>query len=320
MGANTKIEWCDHTYNPWHGCAKVSPGCANCYAELQNKLPVRVRWGKGEVRYRPKNLSDPERWNVDSVKSVAEGGRRLRVFSASNADILDPEVDPSWQADLWDLVERTPHLDWLLLTKRPEQARRLLPKSWLAGQWPVNAWFGVSVEDQARADQRIPKLLELPAPIKFLSAEPLLGPLDLSPWLADLGWVIVGGESGPKSRPMHPRWVRVVRDQCRKAAVPFFFKQHGLFRYGEAESSKSGIPRFVPPLPSAGNRRMICFPKGKDAAVLVGTTDELLTMAKTGAVVGVAVGKTDHGADLLDGARHLAWPTSLVPEPPKDAS
>jgi protein gp37 len=220
MGANTKIQWCDHTWNPWHGCTMVSPGCANCYAEQQNKLPVRVRWGRGEVRYRSSEtyLTAPARWNTDSERAVAKGGRRLRIFCASNADILDPEVhefDPSWQVDLWGMVEQTPHLDWLLLTKRPEQAKRLLPKAWLHGAWPVNAWFGVSVEDQTLADRRIPKLLELPAPIKFLSCEPLLGPVDLQPWLSKLQWVIVGGESGPKARPMHPRWARSLRDQCQ---------------------------------------------------------------------------------------------------------
>lgn len=319
MGANTKIEWCDHTYNPWHGCTKVSPGCANCYAEQGNKLPVRVRWGRGEVRYRPKNLLDPVRWNAASEEAVAKGGRRLRIFTASDGDILDPEVDPSWQAHLWDLVERTPHLDWLLLSKRPEQVKRLMSKAWLAGQWPVNAWFGVSVEDQVRADLRIPMLLELPAPVKFLSVEPLLGPLDLSSWLFALGWVIVGGESGPKARPMHPQWACGVRDQCQKASVPFFFKQHGQFRYGKAVASASGVPRFVPPLPSAGNRRTVCFPRGKDAAVLVGSTDELQVVAKPGAVIGVAVGKIGYDHDLLDGVKHHVWPTSLVPEPPKEA-
>lgn len=223
----SKIEWTDHTFNPWIGCTKVSPGCANCYAEtLMDTRYGRVKWGKGNERSRTSagNWNEPKRWNRDAEKS----GVRQRVFCASLADVFDAEVKNEWRDDLWKLIEATTWLDWLLLTKRPDvmlaETRRLgLPK---------NVWLGVSVENQKCADERIPTLIETDAAIKFLSVEPMLGEIDLSYWLTEpilpnLQWVIVGGESGPGSRPMQESWVQNIRVECEAANVAFLFKQWG---------------------------------------------------------------------------------------------
>lgn len=242
MGTETHIEWCDHTFNPWMGCTKVSAGCAHCYAEtLMDARYGRVQWGKGNARSRTSeaNWKLPLRWNA-----VAARLPRPRVFCASLADWLDEAVPIAWLADLLKLIHDTPHLDWLLLTKRPEHWFERIEAAgdhhfdygdrnvtgWLQdwrkhGIPPANIWFGTSVEDQENADQRIPELLRIPARVRFLSCEPLLGPIDLR--RAPLDWVIVGGESGPAARPMHVAWVRSLRYQCQAAGAAFFFKQWG---------------------------------------------------------------------------------------------
>ncbi|MEQ8822619.1 MAG: phage Gp37/Gp68 family protein [Sumerlaeia bacterium] len=236
---NTGIEWTDHTFNPWMGCEKVSAGCANCYAERDmDHRYGRVKWGpSGErVRTSASYWRKPIAWN----KRAAAEGVRERVFCASLADVFEDrrELD-YWRADLFDLIRRTPHLDWMLLTKRPECVRSLIdtgvsgPQEEMEVDWqydanpPANVWLGTSVEDQAAADTRVPALLKAPAALRFLSCEPLLGPVDLRPWLDGIDWVIVGGESGPAARPMHPGWARSLRDQCVAAGVPFLLKQWG---------------------------------------------------------------------------------------------
>lgn len=254
---NTKIEWADHTFNPWVGCAKVSPGCAHCYAEtLMDHRLGKARWGKGQPRVRTSeaNWKQPVKWNKETERT----GTRPRVFCASLSDWLDDEVPAEWLYDLLALIHKTPNLIWLLLTKRPENFERRLKAaaaqctidplditdrihSWLDArrEWsriPENVWIGASVEDQARADERIPRLLEIPARVRFLSCEPLLGPVDLigSKWTVStdepnpkIGWVIAGGESGFGARIMRPEWARSLRDQCVAAGVPFHFKQWG---------------------------------------------------------------------------------------------
>lgn len=288
---NSHISWTDHTFNPWEGCTKVSPGCANCYAENRNARfggGTAPNWGKGAPRRRTSvsNWNQPLKWDreagIDALCAkhiLAEGdaspervawaraNRRPRVFCASLADWLDDEVPIDWLADLLDLIRRTPHLDWLLLTKRPHNWKKRLmaayPHSdtgfgkrtpsggglllnWLDGTPPANVWVGTSVEDQARADERIPLLLDIPAKVRFLSMEPLLGAVEIDKnyWLTGqarredktltppgsgprIHWVIVGGESGPHARPMHPDWARSLRDQCKAAGVAFHFKQWG---------------------------------------------------------------------------------------------
>ena len=216
---NSNISWTNNTFNPWIGCTKVSPGCLHCYAEsLMDTRRKRVKWGRGNPRSRTsaEYWKQPMRWN----KQAAAEGKRIKVFCASLADVFDGEVADAWRDDLFTLIRNTPNLDWQLLTKRPENAVR-----YAAGiQWPQNAWLGVSVEDQERAG-RAEIIAQVPAPVRFLSCEPLLGPVKLN--LNGIGWVIVGGESGPGCRPMQKEWVIDIHDQCRAANVPFFFKQWG---------------------------------------------------------------------------------------------
>lgn len=182
MANQTKIEWADSTFNPWVGCTKVSAGCAHCYAE--QSTPARalgVPWGPASPRRRTsaKNWKLPLRWQDQSPEFYLQHERRRRVFCASLADVFDAEVDPTWRNDLWDLVARTPDLDWLLLTKRPENFDAFLPSGFAGDPFFGHVWLGVSVEDQKRADERIGLLLQQQASVLFLSMEPLLGPVSI---------------------------------------------------------------------------------------------------------------------------------------------
>lgn len=261
MSTNSKIEWTDHTFNPWEGCTKVGPGCDHCYAETRNARfagGTAVNWGPDAPRRRTSatNWRKPLAWNAAADTFMAAHGRRQRVFCASLADVFDNAVDPAWRRDLFDLIELTPNLDWLLLTKRIGNVARMVADArthdWLAGR--RNVMLGATVVNQAEADRDIPKLLAVPAARRFLSMEPLLGPANLTrinidghreiypltgttgrededgnpmPDLPRIDWVIVGGESGPGARPMSPDWARCLRDQCAAAGVPYLFKQWG---------------------------------------------------------------------------------------------
>ena len=230
MGKNSSIEWTHHTFNPWWGCTKVSPGCEHCYAETWARRVGANVWGTKQQRrfFTEKHWIEPLKWNDDAETE----GIRKRVFCASMADVFElrKDLDP-WRLRLWALIEQTPWLDWLLLTKRPQNIVNHVP--WV-GTWPENIWLGTSVEDQERADERIPMLLKYPAKYRFLSCEPLLGLVDLKQWtrrlpksLNNIDWVIAGGESGPNARAMLPGWARQLRDQCQQADIPFHFKQWG---------------------------------------------------------------------------------------------
>jgi protein gp37 len=330
MGANSSIEWTDHTFNPWRGCTKVSPGCEHCYAESLSKRTGHGEYKRGVPRERmsANYWKAPLKWNRDAMGSFQQVDMRdgtfhrgtieemaalklnvediraaypahPRVFCASLSDWLDDEVSTEWLADLLKLIHDTPNLDWLLLTKRPQNwASRINAayhwwgeahhraevhhsaspltrddfcniqawlSNWLGGhEAPRNVWLGTTVEDQTRADQRIPELLKIPAKVRFLSCEPLLGAVDISKWLnigqryrqtggLDSPWVyegwhpqpeptiytrekihqVIGGfESGPGARPGHPNWARSLRDQCQAAGVSFFWKQWGEWREG----------------------------------------------------------------------------------------
>lgn len=254
MAENSQIEWTDHTFNPWSGCTKISPACDHCYAEGWAKRSGHVEWGPHGARRRTKTWGNPIKWN----KALEGTGRRERVFCASLADVFDNHrsIDPKWRADLWELIRETPNLDWLLLTKRPQNIAKMVPPLWMNGHWPVGVWIGTTVENQEEADRRIEYLMEIPAKVRFLSCEPLLGPVDLrldrrgvphNQWHLPLGpcgyycseehghvdhnarlhWVITGGESGGQARPTNPQWFRDLRDQCACAGTPFFFKQWG---------------------------------------------------------------------------------------------
>lgn len=223
MGKNSAIEWTHHTFNPWWGCTKVSQACKLCYAEVWARRTGGHFWGPRAPRrfFGEQHWKEPIAWDEEAF----DIGRRSRVFCASMADVFEFRAELNvWREKLWDLIERTPNLDWLLLTKRPQ--RIALHNRW--GAWPSNIWLGTTVENQKTADERIPHLLENSASVCFLSCEPLIGPVDISRYLrAGVGWVIAGGESGGKSRPSHPRWMRDLRDQCIDAKVPFLFKQWG---------------------------------------------------------------------------------------------
>lgn len=286
----TKIEWTDHSWSPWRGCTKVSPGCANCYAETLSKRNPSVlgQWGRGKPRVMAKNWNDPVRWNRNVLGDLdIVPGRpdrftpyhRPTVFP-SLCDWLDDQVPVEWLARFLQLIHDTPNLNWLLLTKRPENFQQSIlaaslhlsgfrdgqtsenptqpqMSAWeMAHDWisygaaPRNVWIGTSVEDQTRANERIPELLRIPAVGRFLSVEPLLGPVDLErpmpgpdlgdegskicqPWFIQSGidWVIIGGESGPGARPCNVEWIQSLVRQCKEASVPCFVKQVGKLPY-----------------------------------------------------------------------------------------
>jgi protein gp37 len=230
MTANTKIEWVDHTWNPWVGCAEISPACDFCYARvlMQDRFH-RVTWGSGEDRVRtsPATWAEPAR--LDRLAKAA--GRIDTVFCLSLGDIWDKEVDPAWRREAFDVMRRTPNLLYLLLSKRIGNAERMCDA--LAGNpgLPENAALGATLVNQDEWDRDMPKLRSaagmLGARFGFVSVEPMLGPIRMGG--STPGWVICGGESGPNARPMHPDWARGLRDQCKAAGVPFFFKQWGEF-------------------------------------------------------------------------------------------
>jgi protein gp37 len=264
MSQNSKIEWTTHTFNPWWGCTKISPACKNCYA--------------------------------DDRKAKA-AGERHRVFCASFADVMEDRRDlDEHRTRLCRLIDATPNLDWLLLTKRPENYSRFLPTLWLEHPRP-NVWLGTTAENQHYANERIPHLLQTPAAVRFVSYEPALGPVNFrriehnpggsgGPVFIDalkgqfvslgsngsipyvgLNWIICGGESGPGARPMHPDWARSVRDQCQAAGVAYLFKQWGEYvesrPRGEAAKRMTADPIF-------GGLQMIRVGKAKAGRLLDG--------------------------------------------------
>ncbi len=229
MGANSDIQWTHHTFNPWWGCQRVSPGCERCYAEtfakrLGHGTTKVALWGPTAERRLASDSywRQPLKWNRDA--NAAD--ERRRVFCASMADVFEdrPELAP-WRARLWELIYQTPWLDWQLLTKRPQNIARMVPPFWLTEPRP-NVWLGCTVEDRQRAHERIPHLRAVRAAVHFLSCEPLLedlGDVDL----AGIQWLIVGGESGGKARPFDVAWARGLARQCRAAGAAPFVKQLG---------------------------------------------------------------------------------------------
>lgn len=236
MAATTQIQWVNrtltngkmisgHTFNPWWGCMRVSEECKHCYAEdIANHYGFKGTWGPASTSTRrvfgEKRWQEPLTWNRQAERE----GHRHSVFCASMADVYErnPILIPHRER-LWQLITNTPMLNWLILTKRPENILAMSPWS----IWPDNIWIGTSVGLQSRAEERIPYLLQIPATVRFLSCEPLIGPVDLSPWIAKLQWVICGGESGAGARPMNLDWARSLRQQCFEANVPYYFKQVG---------------------------------------------------------------------------------------------
>lgn len=265
MASNSSIEWTGSTWNPITGCTRVSEGCRHCYAE---RMARRLQ-AMGQPQYQG-TVDKNGRWTgkVNFVESALEIPLKRKKpttwFVNSMSDLFHPAIHVKQLTDIFEVMARTPQHTYQILTKRADRLMPLwdnigigvafrLGKQRDPGFWPLkNVWLGVSVENQAAADERIPFLLRTPAAIRFLSCEPLLGAVDLSgktvqgvwidseyanldPGLDEIvetegwpiHWVIAGGESGPHARPMHPQWARSIRDQCQAADVPFFFKQHG---------------------------------------------------------------------------------------------
>lgn len=226
MAKDSAIEWTHHTFNPWWGCTKVSPACKHCYAETWARRVGQAVWGARAPR---RELSEsywrqPIAWNSEAKRV----GERKRVFCASMADVFEDRRDLDRLRDrLWRLIEDTPQLDWLLLTKRPESVARLTP---YGSTWPHNVWLGTTAENQRWLDRRMDELTRIDAKVRFLSCEPLLGPLNLGAWRTHIAWVIAGGESGGKARAPSPEWFRSLRDQCLEAGIRFHFKQWGNWR------------------------------------------------------------------------------------------
>lgn len=298
MGGRTKISWTDASWNPVSGCAKVSAGCKHCYAERE--------WGRlqhlenyagrafTDVRCHPERLDQPLRWK-----------RPRKIFVNSMSDLFHEAVPDEFIDRVFAVMALARQHTFQVLTKRPERmlaymtrlgksakllddaARTMGYTFEFNGQylvkWPLpNVWLGVSIEDQPTADERVPLLLQTPAAVRWISAEPLLGPVDLSRWLAandggpHIDWVVDGGESGPKARPMHLAWARSHRDQCAEAGVPYFFKQTGLWQHVESVEDSRNLPP----------KKIKYFPE----------IDATFVRTKGG------------GAEELDGRRHQEWP------------
>lgn len=223
MAENSKIEWTTHTFNPWIGCQKVSPGCDNCYAEaMMDKRYHKVEWGPHGERKRTSeaNWKLPLRW----AKAARATGERPRVFCASLADVFDNQVPNIWRSDLFALIEQTPELDWLLLTKRPENIGKMLWPKWDFGI-PRNIWLGTTCEDQAAFNRRWPILEQFHVRVRFISYEPAIGELTMANHKIKPDWLICGGESGQGHRAMPAQWAYLIMDECAEHFIPFFFKQ-----------------------------------------------------------------------------------------------
>lgn len=242
MSDKTGIEWTDATWNPVTGCTKVSPGCDNCYAETFSErfrgTPGHYFEGGFDIQVRPDKLDQPLRWK-----------KPRRIFVNSMSDLFHKDVPDEFILGVFGVMAQATQHTFQILTKRHARMRSLLTRwaaevSWLANPLP-NVWLGVSTEDQKWADIRIPALLDTPAAVRFISAEPLLGPIDIFANSSidrdpGLDWVIVGGESGHRARPMHPDWARVLRDECVDAKIPFLFKQWGEWTHVDRRDAREG--------------------------------------------------------------------------------
>ena len=224
MAQASSIEWTEATWNPVTGCDEVSPGCGHCYAktfaERFRNVPAHPYTMGFDLTLRPERLNQPLEWK-----------RPRRIFVNSMSDLFHEAVPLEYIAEVFDVMRRASWHTFQILTKRSER----LHETASSLIWPENVWMGVSVENQ-RWVTRVDDLRQVPAAVRFLSCEPLLGPIHLE--LRNINWVIVGGESGPGARPMNPDWARSVRDQCLGAGVPFFFKQWGSYDSNGRRKSK----------------------------------------------------------------------------------
>lgn len=224
MGKDSGIEWTDHTFNPWWGCEKVSPACDRCYAESFSKRYGHELWGKDAPRrfFGDKHWNQPINWNVAAKKA----GVDAKVFCASMADVFEDRPDLDAQRErLSNLIRVTTNLEWLLLTKRPENFARMLSTDFRL----PNVWLGITAENQRRLDERMEYLAATKACIKWVSYEPALGEIDISRWQGSIDWIIIGGESGAGARAMPHKWARKLLNQCREFGIAYFMKQLGGF-------------------------------------------------------------------------------------------
>jgi protein gp37 len=235
----SKIEWTDSTFNPWVGCTKVArakgapSACDFCYAEKWAKRSGQVKWGNHDRRRTTEAYwQGPVSWNNNAKLFQSKHGRKQRVFCASLADVFDNQVNPTWRTDLFALIRQCEELDWQILTKRPQNIRKMLPLDWGSG-YP-NVWLGTTTEDDEAYKQRASALFEVPAVIHFISYEPALGPLgNLDINGRSPNWVIIGGESGVRSdliRPTNPQWARDAIKECRAVGAAPFLKQWGTYK------------------------------------------------------------------------------------------
>lgn len=264
--AKTKIEWADAVWNPVTGCTPISEGCQNCYAKrMANRLRGRCGYPADDffkVTLHQERLNEPLKWK-----------KPRRIFVCSMGDLFHEEVDDGFLCRVFDTMLAAKQHIFMILIKRPERMKNFIMRC--VHGIPKNIWLGVTAENQQRADERIPILLQIPAAVRFVSVEPMLGPVDLTEYFSEydyrptyeyyreflkmqgiesdgkpalfksgLDWVICGGETGPKARPMHPDWVRSLRDQCQDAGVPFFFKSWGEWSADYTEHDKRGVVAF----------------------------------------------------------------------------
>lgn len=311
----TTIEWTDYTWNPVTGCTKVSAGCRSCYAET---LFTRFgkRWGQPkftEVKMHPDRLMEPV--------YLEEKLRGKKVFVCDMSDLFHESVTDEFIFDVFETIWNCPLTIFQILTKRPERALKIMNQvgdKILVAMPLLNVWIGTSVEDQKTADERIPLLLQIPAAVRFLSCEPLIGPIDLNLWtglnaknLNMIHWVIAGGESGRMARPMHPDWVRSLRDQCATASVPFFFKQWGHYLpngQSPAEDAESPGPYLGEPL-SYFPDQMDQY--DSDLKKYMAWKKKNLVKLDDKGLYAIPYGKSKSG-NYLDGKQHLAFPVSQL--------
>lgn len=331
MAENSKISWTKSTFNPWIGCTKVGPGCDHCYAERQDARGIygdkRAHWGAGVPRYRTADSTweTVRKWNAKAPTSEFAGVKGYwPVFTASLADIFDNEAPDEWRADYWALVRECQNLTFLIVTKRIGNAKRMLPADW--GDGYPNVVLLATVVNQDEADRDVLKLLAVPARARGLSMEPLLGPVDLkltqrAPlWFGDgpdaierseagrsLHWIIVGGESGPKARPMHTAWARSLRVQCEAAGVSFHFKQQGEWSDDDGPGPAAWVAADGRGSVSADSDEAVALFE-KALAGNTGTYWRLMTR------IGV-----DAAGRLLDGRTHDGLPPIVPRETTKEA-
>lgn len=265
MADKTKVEWAHATVNWWAGCNEVSPACANCYAKRMAGRLWGVPWGAGQPRLKFAGAAETLRALNRKAKRL---GQPLRVFHDSLSDIFDNEVPPEWRAEAFELMAETKHLIHLLLTKRIGNVKKLgLPLTRTGDVFP-NVWIGATIANREEMLRDGPKLMRVPARIRFWSAEPLLGDLGNIPAELMPDWGIVGFESGPHARPGHPVWARNARDQFVAARKPFFFKQWG----GWAPYDRSGTDGAVLATPNSLDEPLQKFGKKLAGRLLDGRT------------------------------------------------